>query len=524
MITILDRLGDWNPQLFRELKGRLKAKNLLGAAVLSLLSQVTLYLVLNGQFPEPKPPKADVDWTTASRYCTGEYTYLNRYNCVSDGLGYWQIDWKDVWFDLATWCGVVMFALLILGGVYLLMSDVSKERQRGTLNFIRLTPQPSESVLLGKLLGVPILVYFGVALVVPLQIWSVMAAGVGIDMLLRFYVLTAAGCALFYNAALVFGLLGGTAWLGCLAVGVFMFPAVALLRLMFSQDDGIYLPDLKWFSFNLGQDPNLLQVFIMGNCLVAAFWLWRSSNRRFRNPNGTILSKQQSYYIIPTFQVLFVGFDWGYSDFGSWSGFALLNLLVFLGLIAALTPDRKILQTWSRYKHMEDRRYSAIRDWVWGENSPILVAIAINLAMTAIIWMPGLVVRSLNTEGLTIVSLLATANLIFIYAAIAQLLLLLKTKKRHALSLGAVTAATVLPPIVLVLFARDLTQYSGLWLSTVFGFGLISAPSMSLTLSTILLSFLGQVLTMGALSFQIHRVLKKAGESEAQKLLQEHRG
>lgn len=38
----LERLGDWNPQLMRELKGRLKLRNLLIAGVISLLGQFLL--------------------------------------------------------------------------------------------------------------------------------------------------------------------------------------------------------------------------------------------------------------------------------------------------------------------------------------------------------------------------------------------------------------------------------------------------------------------------------------------------
>jgi len=35
----IQQLGDWNPQLLRELKGRLKLRNLLIAAAISQLSQ-----------------------------------------------------------------------------------------------------------------------------------------------------------------------------------------------------------------------------------------------------------------------------------------------------------------------------------------------------------------------------------------------------------------------------------------------------------------------------------------------------
>ena len=40
----LDPLGDWNPQLLRELKGRLKPRNLILAGVLSLLGQFLLFM------------------------------------------------------------------------------------------------------------------------------------------------------------------------------------------------------------------------------------------------------------------------------------------------------------------------------------------------------------------------------------------------------------------------------------------------------------------------------------------------
>lgn len=40
--TLLDRLGNWNPQLLRELKGRLKPRNVIITIALSLVSQLML--------------------------------------------------------------------------------------------------------------------------------------------------------------------------------------------------------------------------------------------------------------------------------------------------------------------------------------------------------------------------------------------------------------------------------------------------------------------------------------------------
>jgi ABC-type Na+ efflux pump permease subunit len=52
-----------------------------------------------------------------------------------------------------------VFVLFIMLGVgtYMLISNLANEERRGTLNFIRLSPQSTLSVLGGKLLGVPIL-------------------------------------------------------------------------------------------------------------------------------------------------------------------------------------------------------------------------------------------------------------------------------------------------------------------------------------------------------------------------------
>ncbi|RQH23304.1 hypothetical protein D5R40_27115 [Okeania hirsuta] len=104
-------------------------------------------------------------------------------------------------------------AVILIGGVYMLVADLAKEKRLGTLNFIRLSPQSIQKILLGKLLGVPILIYL----------------------------------------ALVLG----------------------------------------------------------------SYWIWKAVNRRYRNPNATIISKEQSYwlmgcfhfYLLPLFLLINIGND-----------------------------------------------------------------------------------------------------------------------------------------------------------------------------------------------------------------------
>ena len=43
LVTYIDKIGDWNPQLIRELKGRFKVRNLSIAAVLLLVFNFYYY-------------------------------------------------------------------------------------------------------------------------------------------------------------------------------------------------------------------------------------------------------------------------------------------------------------------------------------------------------------------------------------------------------------------------------------------------------------------------------------------------
>ena len=162
--NLLLSFSDWNPQFFREVKGRLKNRNLTLTVLSSFLLQFALLFYFWAALPAPKV-------TPSSRYCTGKAIYTYWHDCVLDAQGNvlvnWQIWWTDL-FQALTW---ILPFILLIAGVYLLISDLAKEEQRGTLNFIRLSPQASQTILLGKLLGVPLLVYLGVLLAVPLHLW-----------------------------------------------------------------------------------------------------------------------------------------------------------------------------------------------------------------------------------------------------------------------------------------------------------------------------------------------------------------
>jgi hypothetical protein len=48
-LNLLDEIGNWNPQLFRELKGRLKSGNVAVVSALSICGQLMSQLKLAGK-------------------------------------------------------------------------------------------------------------------------------------------------------------------------------------------------------------------------------------------------------------------------------------------------------------------------------------------------------------------------------------------------------------------------------------------------------------------------------------------
>ncbi|WP_306297024.1 ABC transporter ATP-binding protein [Nostoc sp. C052] len=80
--------------------------------------------------------------------------------------------WRDSWENIFLTLSVIFIFTLLFTGTYLLISDLAKEETCGTLNFIRLSPQSETSILTGKLLGVPSLIYLTILVAVPLHLWA----------------------------------------------------------------------------------------------------------------------------------------------------------------------------------------------------------------------------------------------------------------------------------------------------------------------------------------------------------------
>ncbi|MEQ9669962.1 ABC transporter permease [Coleofasciculus sp. G2-EDA-02] len=612
----IDRLGDWNPQLLRELKGRLKGRNVAIAVGASVLGYLGMFLYGLNQFtrlsaPDNYPyfgrdeifcklrdsyladqnklPQVQKQYRLLQdqffRYSSAESFDLEKINQLKGSIADVQAKIahiqrsyqcpKDA-FDIPLWwhyqygqmfgyLSVIVIFILLIVGTYMLIADLAGEERRGTLNFIRVSPQSAQSILLGKLLGVPILLYLAAILIIPLHLGLGVSAQIPLGEIFSFYAVLVAGCACFYSAALLFGLMsswlnGFQSWLGGGTVFTFLLiaqnnwnsnspvdwinlfsPAVVLPYLynhnqtelhyrsfLFSENP---IQTLQWFHSPVGLAGFSLVGFALVNYALWTGWIWQALKRRFQNPNATILSKRQSYWLVACVQVLLLGF--AVQDkpsaymFNSMAGnlvvIACFNALLFLGLITALSSHRQVLQDWARYRQQQGtnrKQWGIIQDLIRGEKSPAIVAIAINLVIATIPF--GLWIALGNEPGFNkLQGLLAVAFFIcitLICATLAQLMLMMKIPKRALWATGTIAAVLSLPLIMLAVLGIEPSDNPILWLFSSFPWAGIEHAAIS----TVGFAILAECIIFGLLTFQLTRQLRKAGESATKALLAGH--
>lgn len=520
-----DRFSDWNPQVFRELKGRLKQRNVILAIVGSLTTQLLVLMYFWNVLPVARSTEPNTDandlYIKYNTYCTGKGSYRS-FQCLYDAVGNPQVNWQNWWSDLFQTLSWALPCVLLVAGVYLLIGDLGKEERRGTLNFMRLSPQTSQSILLGKLLGVPAIPYLAVSLAVPLHLMAAKGASVSIVNTLSVYLLTAAACAFVYSAALLYALMGGfQGWIGALAIvmGYMSFFQVLLVS-----------PDwqMQWFHLSIGHYDDFGLVLALLTLGTGAYWLWQAANRRFRNPNVTLLSKSQSYRMTLCFEIWLLGFVFremkAYDHpFGYLIALGFFNLLWFAVLLAALTPQRQMLLDWARYRRervVSAKQFwsrSIVNDLVWGEKSPMLVAIAVNLLIAFAVVLPWMLTwgnASNPLQGFAVILLGATYTLIC--AAIAQLMMFMKSQKRAIWAAGTIAAVTILPPVVLGFLQLYPDKAPLAWL---FSVGAFSVLQSSISMTTVFTAFLGHLGILSLLSLRLTRQLQRAGASETKALM-----
>ncbi|KYC39036.1 hypothetical protein WA1_34165 [Scytonema hofmannii PCC 7110] len=499
MNDLINKLGDWNPQFFREIKGRLKGFNVASAVAVSFFSQLVLFLYqlrelptefysIEGQYcffrseaiekrqilsrqienlsqqiskysrTDPFEKNKIAELQSQVDRLHQKVSELSSQYCPVDQINM-QMWWRDHWQYIFSTLTVVFLFTLLVAGTYLLIDNLATEERRGTLNFIRLSPQPATSILIGKMLGVPILIYLVILAALPFHLFTGRSANIATSHILNFWAVTIACCIFFYSAALLFGLYcrwfsGFQPWLGSGAVLLFLIitmqsiwssPYVRYSAIWFQLfsplDITAYLfPNLFLHRYNWEMLQNVQFFYLpVGKSLLGlvslhllnyGLWiycLWQGLTRCFRNSNTSLLSKGQSYFLVACTQVLLWGFtlqytknysqpctpngacvsfyDVNYQISENFGWILFFNLFLFFGLLATLSPHRQTVQDWARYRHQNVSGNQSVKnnfwltDLIWREKSPILVAALIYLAIATtpfMIWL--LLVPALNVK------------------------------------------------------------------------------------------------------------------------------
>ncbi|GBE90631.1 ABC transporter permease subunit [Nostoc cycadae] len=496
-LNLLDKIGNWNPQLLREIKGRLKPFNLIFAFAISLIGQIGLLIYHFGQYPNNKYPmngsycnlskvyqkqsesfyklidqaqkqinfynsKKNYDFTKLQEFkeqlksleVQKKQVEYNLYQqpCPISEINF-QGWWRDHWeFIFLTLCVVFIYTLLV-AGTYLIVNNLAQEERRGTLNFLRLSPQSETSILTGKILGVPIVIYLMILVAIPLHIWSGISAKIATSYIFSFYIVLATSCFFFYSATLLFGLMSNRfssfqPWLASGAVIMFLLTTMqfafntenlhntaAWLRLLspfdmtkylfpnlFNRGNSSLLSETQFFYIPLGKNVLTFIGLHLFNYGVSCYWIWQALGRRFRNPNATLLSKRQSYLLVACSQVIFWGFtlqytknycpsyreykpvncyyDLNYQIGQNFFWIVLFNLVLLTCLLAILSPHRHQIQDWARYRHQQTMSHNTIwQDLVWHDKSPAIVSIGFSLIIITIPLLVWIVLApALNTH------------------------------------------------------------------------------------------------------------------------------
>ncbi len=539
--TVLDHLGTWNPQLLRELKGRLTTRNVGITAVLALLGQLFLIAMYYLQLPAyDHTGKVMVN----SRFCTGPAQY-GWAECLTGAQDKILINWPLWWlelFSLLSLCGVF---LLIVVGSYMLITDLAREQQRGTLNFIRLSPQTAQSILMGKLLGVPALLYVALGLALPLHLGSALQAGVPSALLFSFYGVVTLGTLFYFSSALLYGLAGSVlgsfqSWVGSGIILLFLvtttivpttnaaLDAITLLQparmLHFlgaatGLDTAIELSHLQldkmyWLGLNAGAQPLAFAGLMGVNFVLWTFWIWQALIRYFHS-TGTLISKRQSYWITATWT--FLAFSLSVGNSNQISAQEQIQMAIFLGafillgIMAALLPQRQSLQDWSRYRKTGIGTLS--HDLINHEKSPAILAMAINLSLWVVPMTAWIVFSSVRLPILG--GLALTASMILLCTCVAQTILIFKLPKAGVWALCSVGSLVTALPVVLMMLNLRPDTAAWAWIFTVFAWAVEDMSVFHLGLGLMV-----QAMGMGLVITTFTHQIKKAGTSASKALFE----
>jgi hypothetical protein len=452
----ISALADRAPQFLRECRSRFTPRGVFAAVGLTVVAIAILMLGA---------------WTDVTSY-PQRYCALRELSDCTMQTVRWDRWWQGIFRTLT---GSIPYIAIGLG-MFQIVGDLQQEERQGTLNFLRLSPRSSWGILLGKLFGVPILVYLALAIALPFHWFVGLMGRIPIGFILSYDFYLGIDLLCFYSAALLSGLLGARTArqtgqnlaTGSLVLSVPLLSFIILGWLTiyrwitvwepFSEilQFGNAQPNVRWFGLALTTNPFL--GFSIGLIQTGVFLalIWWVLHRCYQTPQNTVLSKVQSYVLVAAtqFNVLGYLFDRESSPVssldGRWISILFPSWILFTIVICLLTPHRQMLIDW-----MNSRRKPLWQDLLVGEQSPVQGAIAINLllfglSVIPILWSSGVLQSSSDPIWLllnVILTFSLALSLMMVYAALIQLLMSARNPKRGVWTVGILAFVITVPLI-----------------------------------------------------------------------------
>jgi hypothetical protein len=580
---LFDRLGNANPQLLRELRGRLKRGSVLGTLAVSIGGQLLYGLTrlnvlpnLSNTYP-PLMKGGHLSQNFASHvYCTGSAPYISNVVCqpaAQSTFSPWQVNWPLWWSDTLTGLHLGVLSIAIVIGCYLLITDWSTEADRGTFNSLRLSPQTAGAILIGKLLGVPSLLYLGLLSCLPIGLIAMVNTGRSASHIVGTLAIDGAQLAFWFTTSLLFasvtgkgrgfkGILGAIGSFGLLLYGLqlasdwngqtrnigsllgFLSPMFGLVRYV--------LPVGDWTAHsvagvrglggldNLRIEGSTIGITIAGLALLLSwsYVAWIALVRRFDRPTATLWSKGQSYGIAVGLTAIVIGccartFLGELGDLGSIynskqpellgrnaihllnnSLFPLFGLLLPLGL-SLVQPRSALLDRMRR--SVGSPRKTARLDLLWGEFSPPWLALVIQaaIALTGVVTFSLLQLRVLPIGGVG--RTLAETQALWGPVLLVNLLLFLVgfvqliqlNSRRWALAWSGLVIAIGLFALPIALAMVRARVSHPLWLLSFYPFDSLADLDSGAILALVLAQWLGLAAIYNAFNLRLRALAKR---------------
>jgi hypothetical protein len=284
---------------------------------------------------------------------------------------------------------------------------------------------------------------------------------------------------------------------------------------------------IPWYGLLSGNRLRFYVVF-MALTGVGIYWLYQALKRRYLQPKSIVLSKAQSYLWSLLFNLFLLGFHfviatesadrWQFNiPFHGRNAYGDIILAVFgsawlILLVPMLLPSRQALAEWARHGNL--RTGQMLRSWLWQDKSLGTLAVAVNVAIAAGVWLIPCAFAASRMELLKILlGMLMMIVLATIYSSIAHWVLFWPIANRQGWTIGIIAGLIFVPSIAALNIsgARDV-----LYLFTPFLWNSIRSASIGFVFLALAL----QLAALAWLTLQLRKSLTKVGRSESFQHLQ----